>query len=261
MSRKFTRLILAAGLASAVSVAGAQFTGILFTSALAADPQATEPAAAPPPAAGGGWTTSVSPEAQPPAAAPAATAQPNALTPEQTELVRRISAYFNSIEHLQGRFTQVSPNNDRTSGKFYVRRPGLLRFDYALPSKLRIVADGEYLSIEDHDLKTVDQYPLDATPFGLLLGADVDLTRDANVIDLTQSEDLVSLTVEDRRDGSRGRLQLFFALPDIELREWVITDQQGLDTRIQLVDLVAGKEVDKDFFKSTALDLQSLTDR
>ncbi len=245
MSRKFLRAMAAAGLVSA-------FAAVPVLSA----EQQSEPAATP---LGSGWTTEVAPSAPASPGAPAAEPGVAALSAEQADLVQRISAYFNALEHLQGTFIQINPNNETTAGKFYVRRPGRLRFDYAAPSKMRIVADGRYLSIEDHDLKTVDQYPLDATPFGLLLSENVDLIRDAIIVDISRSSDIASLTVEDKSDGSRGRLQLFFTVPEIELKEWVITDPQGLDTRIQLANLVKGKELKVEFFKSSALDFETFT--
>lgn len=216
--------------------------------------QAAEPAQPSSPMSG--WTTNIAPSEP---AAPRAPGEAAPLDASQSELLERIGVYFNSIKHLEGRFTQINPNNQQVEGIFYVRKPGLLRFDYAPPSRLRIVADGEYLSIEDHDLKTVDQYPLDKTPFRLLLSEDVDLGRDANILDLTRSDSVASITLEDKADGSRGRLQLFFSLPDIELKEWVITDPQGLDTRIQLADLVTGNKKKKEFFSSTSLELDGLT--
>ncbi|MDH3580337.1 MAG: outer membrane lipoprotein carrier protein LolA [Hyphomicrobiales bacterium] len=211
------------------------------------------------PATGAGWTTNVAPTEKQPL--PDVQGQSVPLSDEQIELIQQISDYFNSIEHLEGRFAQVNPNGDLTRGKFYLQRPGRLRFDYAPPSRLRIVADGRYLSIEDHDLRTVDQYPLEATPFQLLLGDNVDLLRDAAIIDFSRSQDIASLTLEDKKDGSRGRLQLFFTLPDLEIKEWVITDPQGLDTRIQLSKLVLGKAIKKEFFKSSALDFQGASEQ
>jgi outer membrane lipoprotein-sorting protein len=247
MSRKTARWTMVAGLAA-----------IIMTAPVHAAETRDQPEQATP--AKSGWSTDVSPEAV--ETAPATDgSQSITLSPEQTELVEKISAYFNSIKHLEGRFTQVNPDNERLKGKFYVRRPGLLRFDYAPPSKLRVVADGQLLSIEDHALKTVDQYPLDRTPFRLLLSENVDLLRDAIILDLSQSEDVASLTLEDRTEGAQGRLQLFFALPGIELKEWVVTDPQGLDTRIQLADVVFGKEVDRAFFQSSALDFASFPDQ
>ncbi|RMF01037.1 MAG: outer membrane lipoprotein carrier protein LolA [Alphaproteobacteria bacterium] len=237
-------------------------------------PTAAEPPAVPaatgttpPSGAASGWSVNVSPSTseQTPGSDPAAGPQQGQerlqinLTPEQIDLVNRLSAYFNSLQHLEGQFIQINPNSETTRGRFYVQRPGLLRFDYAAPSKLRVVADGRYLSIEDHDLRTVDQYPLEATPFRLLLSEDVDLLRDAEIVDLSVNGNIASLTLVDRSENARGRLQLFFTTDEIELKEWVITDPQGLDTRIQLSHLVQGNEKSRDFFKSSALDFQSFS--
>lgn len=203
-----------------------------------------------------GWTTNVAPNEP---EAPRAPGDAARLDEWQAELIRQVTDYFNSIKHLEGRFKQINPNNQVVVGKFYVRKPGLLRFDYAPPSRLRVVSDGEYLSIEDHDLNTVDQYPLDKTPFRLLLSENVDLATEATILDVSRSDSVASITLEDKADGSRGRLQLFFSLPDLELKEWVITDPQGLDTRIQLADLVTGNKIKKEFFSSTALELDHMS--
>lgn len=211
------------------------------------------------PASGvGGWSAEVdrTPEerARPPGV-------PAHLTPEEVDLVQRISAYLDDLKHLEGTFIQTAPNNKKSHGKFYVQRPGRLRFDYAPPSKMRIVADGDYLSIEDHDLNTVDQYPLESTPFELLLGKDVDLFREARILDVQIAEESAMVALEDKTGEAAGQLELYFKLPNIQLDEWVVTDPQGLDTRIQLADLVRGKEISKDFFRSTPLEFRKLGTR
>ena len=80
---------------------------------------------------------------------------------QQDAAVERVNAYFNGITSLQGNFEQVDSNNKRATGRFYVLRPGKLRFDYAAPSTLRIVSDGHFLAIEDSSLKTIEKYPLE----------------------------------------------------------------------------------------------------
>ena len=171
--------------------------------------------------------------------------------------VNRISAYFNDLIHLQGKFTQTDANKQEMSGRFFVHRPGRLRFEYAPPSLLRIVADGQYLSIEDHDLKTVDKYPLESTPFRMLLTEDVNLVRDARIMSFSREPDTIVLTLQDRSNDTPGQIKLFFSAPKkagkIELKEWVITDPQGLDTRIQVADLVKGKEVSGKLFDTSTV--------
>ena len=180
------------------------------------------------------------------------------LNAESKKAIQRVNAYFNAMVHLQGRFTQTDANRKETSGKFFVHRPGRLRFEYAKPSLMRIVSDGQYLSIEDHDLKTVDKYPLGSTPFRMLLTEEVDLIRDAKIMGFANDSDQIVLTLQDRSEDSAGQIKLFFKTAkkskNIELKEWIITDPQGLDTRIQVADLVKGKEVSGELFNTSTVE-------
>lgn len=170
---------------------------------------------------------------------------------EQEAAVNRINAYFNGITNLQGSFEQIDPNNKRTTGRFYVQRPGKIRFDYAPPSALRIVADGHSLAIEDSDLKTVEKYPIKSTPFRLLLADTVDLGRDARIIGVERQDGSLAISLEDRGGDAAGRIKLSFdAGSDLALREWMITDAQGLTTRVTVNNMVSGRKVAIDFFKS-----------
>ncbi len=171
---------------------------------------------------------------------------------EQTKAVQRINAYFNSITNLQGSFDQVDSTSKHTSGRFYVQRPGKIRFDYAPPSSLRIVADGAFLAIEDSDLKTVEKYPIKSTPFRLLLSDAVDLARDAKIVGVERQEGTLAISLEDKSDEGSGSIKLVFDNgPELQLKQWQITDAQGLTTQVTVNDLVAGRKVAADFFHST----------
>ena len=170
---------------------------------------------------------------------------------KQAQAVTRINAYFNGITNLQGRFEQVDPNNKRSSGRFYVQRPGKIRFDYAPPSALRIVADGSFLAIEDSSLKTVEKYPIKSTPFRLLLAATVDLGRDARIVGVESQQGSLAISLEDKSGDAAGRIKLMFdANPDLKLKQWQITDAQGLTTSVTVADVVSGRRVATDFFTS-----------
>ena len=185
------------------------------------------------------------------AAVEAADAPTPLIGPEQEEAVKRINAYFNSITNLQGSFEQVDPNNKRTTGRFYVQRPGKIRFDYAPPSALRIVADGHSLAIEDSDLKTVEKYPIKSTPFRLLLSETVDLGRDARIVGVERMDGGLAISLEDREGEAAGRIKLYFETgSEIELKEWTITDAQGLTTKVTVNNMVSGRKVAADFFQS-----------
>lgn len=170
---------------------------------------------------------------------------------EQAQAVERINAYFNSITNLQGSFEQVDSTNKHTLGRFYVQRPGKIRFDYAPPSGLRIVADGSSLAIEDSDLRTVEKYPIQSTPFRLLLADAVDLGRDARIVGVESQEGVLAISLEDKSGDAAGTIRLVFESgPELQLKQWMITDAQGLTTRVTVNDVVSGRKVAADFFTS-----------
>lgn len=168
---------------------------------------------------------------------------------DQSRAVQRINAYFNSMTNLQGSFEQVDSNNKRTTGRFYVQRPGKIRFDYAPPSGLRIIADGRFLAIEDSDLKTVEKYPISSTPFKLLLTEAVDLGRDARVIGVESQEGTLAIALQDKSGDAAGSIRLTFETgQELQLKQWMITDAQGLTTRVTVNDVISGRRVAADFF-------------
>ena len=183
------------------------------------------------------------------AAVEAAQAATPLIGEEQTKAVTRINAYFNNITNLQGSFEQVDSNNKRTTGRFYVQRPGKIRFDYAPPSGLRIIADGRYVAIEDSDLKTVEKYPITSTPFKLLLTEAVDLGRDARIVGVESQEGTLAISLQDKSGDAAGSIRLLFETgSELQLKQWFITDAQGLTTRVTINDMVAGRKVAADFF-------------
>jgi outer membrane lipoprotein-sorting protein len=228
------------GLAASIALAA--------TWALAED--AKKPLPPNPVGAQGSWTQTVNKEAS---------ISGEELDKRQIELIRKVTAYFNQMTEIKGLFVQTSADNKRARGKFYVQRPGRFRFDYSPPSRLVILSDGQYMAIQDLDLKTDDRVELDRTPFRVLLRKDVDLLRDANILEVKEVDDVIVLALQDKSPDTPGRIKLFLAKsPNLELREWVTTDSQGLDTRVELTEVTKAEALDPALFKATNLVFQRL---
>lgn len=255
---KKSDLAAVAGLALAILAAPAIAGGT-------APPAGEQPAAAPPvpapvPATRPGATAPAAQE-KPPAAAAAEGSGWNAevatpggglvLNEAQTELVKKVNGYFNALGDLKGAFVQTTvADNKRMKGKFMVKRPGRFRFDYSRPSKQIIISDGEYLAIQDLDLNNEDRVALDQTPFRLLLRKDVDLIRDAKIIEVQESDDQITLSMRDKSPDAPGKIKLFMSTkPELELKEWLTTDAQGIDTRVEVSELDKAEKLDAGLFK------------
>lgn len=179
-----------------------------------------------------------------------------ALDDKKTALVKKVSDYFNSLGDMKGAFVQITSDGKRMRGKFLIKRPGRFRFDYSLPSKQLIISDGEYLAIQDLDLNNEDRVALDQTPFRLLLRKDVDLVRDAKIVEVQEADDLIVLALQDKSPDAPGKIKLFLTTkPALEIKEWITTDPQGIDTRVEVSNLTKGEEIDPKMFKIEAVTL------
>jgi len=189
--------------------------------------------------------------------------EPSAAEPQfdkkQLDIIQKVNHYFNQMTGIKGTFVQTGSDHKRMKGKFYVKKPGRFRFEYSPPSKVVIISDGDYLSIQDLDLKTDDRVALDQTPFRVLLRKEVDLLRDARVSEVKDVDDVLVLALEDKSPDNPGRIKLFLAKkPALELREWVTTDPQGLDTRMELGDITKADDFDPELFRPAPVALQKL---
>jgi outer membrane lipoprotein-sorting protein len=221
--------------------------------AAAAPAPAPAPAQKPVSPIGAGAAWQAAPQQAAPAAAPAAA--PTVLAESDQAIVAKINDYFNTMTDLQGDFIQTDPDSKQRQGKFYFQRPGKARFDYAAPSALRIISDGRNLVIEDRNLNTSERYPLDVTPFKLLLSEKVDLGADARIIAVEQGPDMYILTVEEKDSAGSGRIRLFMNKADMSLKEWIVTDAQGLDTRIEVSNLDPKQKIAENLFIISAFGL------
>lgn len=186
-----------------------------------------------------GWSASV-----------ADSANEQELTEQQVTVLNQINDYLNNTTDLNGRFLQINPDDGEQKGKFFLKRPGRIRFDYSPPSLQRIIANGEYLSIEDRDIDTVDRFPLENTPFRILLAEKVDIHRDAIIRSIVETDEQVSVKMVDRKGSAIGEIELFFNKdPQFELAEWKVIDAQGQITRVILSYLDYEKKIDEKLFK------------
>ena len=181
-----------------------------------------------------------------PAAAPASVVLSGA---DRTAALTQANATLNGVTRLQGRFLQQSPDGSRSTGTFYLQRPGKLRFQYDPPATLLIVSDGSVVSMRDRALRTTDRTPLRATPLNLILRNQVNLERDARITRVARQGEWLQVSARDRSGQSDGQITLSFVGPGAQLASWDVIDATGARTRITLSGLTQPASFDGALFR------------
>jgi outer membrane lipoprotein-sorting protein len=180
-------------------------------------------------------------------------AAPKSFVPlEPQAAVEKANNYFNTASSMTGDFVQISPDGTRSEGKIYVQRPGKLRFEYAPPATLEVVADGLSVAVHDRKTATKDVYFISQTPLKFLLKEQIDLNRDAKVIEVKSEPDSVSILVEDKATfGGTSQIRLIFDPSTFTLKQWQVTDPQGYETLVSLFNVDLSKKPDPRLFQLT----------
>ncbi|MDB5543487.1 MAG: outer rane lipoprotein carrier protein LolA [Hyphomicrobiales bacterium] len=171
-------------------------------------------------------------------------------TIDAASAVTKANAFFNANLTMVADFVQLSADGRRTGGTLYVQRPGKLRFEYARPATLEIIADGTSVAIRDRKLATQDVYFIGQTPLKFLLKERIDIARDTKVLDVRSDEKSVAILVEDKATfGGTSRIRLVFDTATFNLKQWTVTDPQGYETLVSLSNVDLGQKPDQALFR------------
>ncbi|MEM9428348.1 MAG: outer membrane lipoprotein carrier protein LolA [Pseudomonadota bacterium] len=175
----------------------------------------------------------------------ASTASPLAA---QDNTLRAVNTYLNQLRSIQGRFTQVNANGTRSSGQYYLRRPGLLRFEYD-GGQAMVIADGINVGVLDAKSNVgAQKYPLGQTPLRFLLRDKIDLTEGNLTRGVGSQDGVTSIVLQDPRAPRDGTMTLTLQNNPARLREWVVREASGQETRIILDTLEQARGLTRSFF-------------
>ncbi len=158
-----------------------------------------------------------------------------------------IANQFTAVKTMTGEFVQFGPKGDQTGGKFYIERPGKIRFNYD-KSPITVISDGESVVVNNKKLDTWDLYPLSKTPLKLLLSDHVDLGG-GRLRGLKNEPDALTMILGDKAVFADATIALMFDPANAELKQWTITDAQRQDTTVMIFNVQKGVRFADNMFK------------
>jgi len=148
-----------------------------------------------------------------------------------------VEGYLNGLQTLKADFTQVGPDGEPAEGVIYMRRPGLLRVEYAPPVPVLIVGDGFLIHYHDKELGQIDDWFIYDTPLGALTKEVTRFGEDVDVTAFMERGGRIGITVVQEDDPTGGSLTLFLDSDPLRLTHWRLRDAQGRATMVTLHNL------------------------
>lgn len=162
------------------------------------------------------------------------------LNAQQRADLDRVNTYLNQLDRLRAGFMQIAPDGAISRGDFFLNRPGRMRFEYAPPDDMLIIADGTSVAVREGANAAIDRYPIGATPLSPILEEKVKLGAQNEVVAVKRDTGLLRVRLRDPKEPEKGEITLIFldrGGNNLELRQWTVIDAQGLTTQIGLNDI------------------------
>lgn len=152
----------------------------------------------------------------------------------EDSLQAQVLSSFQEIRTLSGRYEQIAPDGARTTGAFYLARPGQFHFAEDDPEGLILVSDGEWVAVIDRKSGEAPLYPLDSTPIAALFSENPDADPTVSILGATRVNGTIRTTITRKDDEALGKVTLVMQESDLQLLGWIVEDAQGLVTVVRI---------------------------
>lgn len=174
------------------------------------------------------------------------------LSAEDRATLARAQGYLQALTSYRGTFVETGSGGQRREGRFWLQRPGKMRFEYTSPAGLLVVSDGYNVKRYDPRLNVFRQVPLSQTPLSTFLARNVRFDQGVRIDRVTRSTSGgYSIVARDQRRPNDGSVTLVFGGNPVRLMEWTILDAQGTGTRTQLTSLTPAPNLNASLFRLT----------
>lgn len=175
--------------------------------------------------------------------------QPFVSPTEKEQVLGQLEAYFNRITTMESNFVQVAPDGTLSEGKFYLSRPGKVRWEYNPPASVVIVGKSGLVTYYDKALDQISHAPIGSTPVNFLTRAKISFKdRDLEVKELRQTSAGYELLLTQTGKEVEGTVLLTFSKKPLELKKIEVIDAAEQHTLVSFTNSVFGGHIPGDKF-------------
>lgn len=164
------------------------------------------------------------------------------------DTLQRIEVYLNSLTTITADFTQAAPDGSIATGRFYLQRPGKMRWEYDPPTPILMVSNGSTITYFDRELAQISHISLDSTLAGFLARPVIAFSGDVTIDSLTNEAGAVRVTVHQTEKTDEGNLTLEFSDKPLVIRSLIVKDSAGQITQVAFQDAHFGQPIDQELF-------------
>ncbi|MEI6730633.1 MAG: outer membrane lipoprotein carrier protein LolA [Pseudomonadota bacterium] len=163
-------------------------------------------------------------------------------------IIAKIENYLSGVNTISAEFIQAAPSGDISTGKFYLKRPGKLRMEYAPPVPVLMITSGSNIVYYDKELDQVSRISLEDTLVGFLARSQVKFDDGVIITGIEHNDHIIRVSLIQSKTPKDGSLTLEFADNPMILHNMIVTDKSGQITTVSLNNARFNTELEEKLF-------------
>ena len=173
---------------------------------------------------------------------------PSVLAQTPTD-IEKVENYLNNVNTMEASFVQMASNGATSEGKLYISKPSKIRMEYAPPTDILIVGNGDEIIFHDRELDQITNIDYGDVPGTKILTETIKI--DGKVLkatDFYKDAGSTTITLEYTKEKDMGPITLVFSNKPFELKQWKIIDPQSVEVTLSLYDMKTNEALDQNLF-------------
>ena len=163
--------------------------------------------------------------------------------------LNKIENYLNAMTSMEAGFVQMASNGATSEGKLNISKPSKIRMEYAPPTDVLIVGNGDEIIFHDKELDQITNIDYDDVPGTKILTNSIKIDNKLlKVTDFYKDAGSTTITLEYAKDKEMGPITLVFSNNPFELKQWKIIDPQSVEVTLSLYDVTTNAPLDENLF-------------
>lgn len=165
------------------------------------------------------------------------------------DTLARVERYLNALTTIESEFVQIAPDGSIASGRFFLKRPGKMRWQYEPPVPVLMIANHGELVYYDFELDQVSHIPMDETLAGFLAQDSIRFDpKVVKILEQTAQDGVIRIRLTQAEMPDEGELTLEFSDAPLQLRNMIVKDASGQETNVSLNNARFGLPLENKLF-------------
>ncbi|MDR2765850.1 MAG: outer membrane lipoprotein carrier protein LolA [Holosporaceae bacterium] len=143
------------------------------------------------------------------------------------DYLEKVEKYFNGITTFESDFVQIDGRGRCSVGRFFLKRPRLMKMDYQNPPTHVIIAKNNRIVHYDRELKERTETSMYSSPLSFLLSPEVNLRKHLKILSIREESDAVFIKFRRKNEDIDGAVILVFSKNPLTLRKWILLENEN----------------------------------